>query len=95
MRRDRASGAPPCIGISQRGSGCYAVAHTGTAELADGIEAANLDELAVEPGDRQADRGLPTYRRKVRPLSQLDEYHDPAEKERVIKPVRADFFRSK
>ena len=26
--------------------------------------------------------------------SQL-EYHDPAEKERVIKPVRADFFRSK
>ena len=70
------------------------VAHTGTAELADGIEAANLDELAV---DRAIGRVTAVFLRtgaKVRPLSQLDEYHDPAEKEQVIKPVRTDFFRS-
>ena len=70
------------------------VAHTGTAELADGIEAANLDELAV---DRAIGRLTAVFLHtgaKYAPLSQL-EYHDPAEKERVIKPVRADFFRSK
>ena len=70
------------------------VAHTETAELADGIEAANLDELAV---DRAIGRLTAVFRRTGGHVlhSQLDEYHDPAEKERVIKPVRADFFRSK
>ena len=78
-------------GQHDAGSRCYAVAHTGTAELADGIEAANLDELAV---DRAIGRLTAVFLRtgaKYAPLSQLDEYHDPAEKERVIKPVRADF----
>ena len=56
------------------------MAHTGTAELADGIEAANLDELAV---DRAIGRLTAVFLRtgaKYAPLSQLDEYHDPAEK---------------
>jgi hypothetical protein len=46
-----------------------------------GIEAANLDELAV---DRAIGRVTAVFLRtgaKYAPLSQLDEYHDPAEKE--------------
>jgi TetR/AcrR family transcriptional repressor of mexCD-oprJ operon len=65
------------------------VAETGTAELADGIEAADLDDLPV---DRAIARLTAVFVRTgakyAALISQLDEYHDPAAKERVIKPVR-------
>jgi TetR/AcrR family transcriptional regulator, mexCD-oprJ operon repressor len=65
------------------------VADAGTAELADGIEAAELDEL---PADRAIARlaavFLRTGAKYAALISQLDEYHDPCAKQRVIKPVR-------
>ncbi|MEZ0363863.1 TetR/AcrR family transcriptional regulator [Mycobacterium sp. pUA109] len=65
------------------------VADSGAAELAEGIEAANLDELAA---DRAIARLTAVFVRTgakyAAVMSQLDAYHDPAEKERVIKPVR-------
>jgi AcrR family transcriptional regulator len=65
------------------------VAETGTAELADGIEAADLDGL---PADRAIARltavFLRTGAKYAALISQLDEYPDPAAKDRVIKPVR-------
>jgi TetR/AcrR family transcriptional regulator, mexCD-oprJ operon repressor len=65
------------------------VAETGTAELADGIEAADLDDLPV---DRAIGRLTAVFVRTgakyAALISQLGEYHDPGAKERVIKPVR-------
>lgn len=90
-RRVITSADPRMGGAARQASAGQASARPGL----DGIEAANLDELAV---DRAIGRVTAVFLRtgaKVRPLSQLDEYHDPAEKERVIKPVRADFFGSK
>ena len=85
-------GRATCIGISQRGSRCYAVWPTpGPPSLPTGSKRPILAELAV---DRAIGRLTAVFLRtgaKYAPLSQLDEYHDPAEKERVIKPVRADF----
>lgn len=65
------------------------LAETGTAELADGIEAANLDELPANRAiARLAAVFLRTGAKYAALISQLDEYHDPCAKQRVIKPVR-------
>jgi TetR/AcrR family transcriptional regulator, mexCD-oprJ operon repressor len=65
------------------------VADTGTAELADGIEAAKLDELPVDRAiARIAAVFLRTGAKYAALISQLDEFHDPCAKQRVIKPVR-------
>jgi AcrR family transcriptional regulator len=65
------------------------VADTGTAELAQGIEAADLDGLPVDRAiARLTGVFLRTGAKYAALISQLDEYHDPAAKERVIKPVR-------
>jgi AcrR family transcriptional regulator len=64
------------------------VADTGTAELADGIEAAKLDELSVDRAiARLAAVFLRTGAKYAALISQLDKYHDPCAKQRVIKPV--------
>jgi TetR/AcrR family transcriptional regulator, mexCD-oprJ operon repressor len=66
------------------------VAEAGTAELANGIEAAKLEELPVDRAiGRLAAVFLRTGSKYAALISQLDEYHDPAAKQRVIKPVRA------
>ena len=65
------------------------VADTGTAELADGIEAANLDGLRVDRAiARLTAVFLRTGAKYATLISLLDEYHDPAAKERASKPVR-------
>jgi AcrR family transcriptional regulator len=65
------------------------VADTGTAELAAGIEAANLDELPVDRAiARLTAVFLRTGAKYAALISQLDEHHDPAAKQRVMKPVR-------
>ena len=65
------------------------VADTGIAELADGIEAANLDGLRVDRAiARLTAVFLRTGAKYAALVSLLDEYHDPAAKERATKPVR-------
>jgi TetR/AcrR family transcriptional regulator, mexCD-oprJ operon repressor len=65
------------------------VADTGIAELADAIAAAGLDELPVDRAiARVTGVFLRTGAKYAALISQVDEYRDPAAKQRVIRPVR-------
>src|SRR5262245_42706076 len=67
----------------------HGVADAGTAELADAIDAANLDGLPVDRAiARVTAVFLRTGAKYAALISQLDEYYDPGAKERVTKPVR-------
>lgn len=67
----------------------HGVAATGTAELADGIDAADLDELPVDRAiARITGVFLRTGAKYAALMRQLDDYRDPGAEERVIKPVR-------
>jgi TetR/AcrR family transcriptional regulator, mexCD-oprJ operon repressor len=67
----------------------HGLADTGTRELADGIAAANLDDL---PADRAILRltgvFLRTGAKYAAVISHVEENPDPAAKQRVIQPVR-------
>lgn len=64
------------------------VADTGTAELADEIEAANLAELAADRAlGRLAAVFVRTGAKYAALVSQLGQPHDPVDKQRVTKPV--------
>ena len=70
------------------------VADSGIDELAGGIDAASLDELPVDRAiARLAAVFLRTGAKYAALISQLEEYHDEADKERVLKPVRDVFAR--
>jgi TetR/AcrR family transcriptional repressor of mexCD-oprJ operon len=70
------------------------LADVGTTELADAITAANLHELPVERAiARVTSVFLRTGAKYAALISQVDEQHDLAAKQRVIQPVRDVFAR--
>jgi TetR/AcrR family transcriptional repressor of mexCD-oprJ operon len=67
----------------------HGVTDVGTSELADGIEAAKLDELPVERAvARLTAVFLRTGAKYAALISQMEEHRDPVAKARVIRPVR-------